>query len=94
VSIYILGIKQTIDAEDHDEQEEKSMSEQEAKQRNRKRTPNNRTTTGFCISALVVGRITTEAFGACEHPSRLAGGRPRVADRDCADAIFYVLRTG
>jgi hypothetical protein len=55
VSTYILGIKKTIDAEDHNEQEEKSMSEQEAKQRSRKRTPNNRTTTGFCISALVVG---------------------------------------
>src|SRR5947209_17925090 len=24
----------------------------------------------------------------------LKGGRPRVPDRDCADAIFYVLRTG
>src|SRR5215471_15162977 len=53
-----------------------------------------RITTGFCISTLVVGRITTEAFGAREHPSRMAGGCPRVADRDCADVIFYVLRTG
>jgi putative transposase len=25
---------------------------------------------------------------------RFGGGRPRVADRDGADAIFYVLRTG
>jgi transposase len=25
---------------------------------------------------------------------RFGGGRPRVADRCCADAIFYVLRTG
>ena len=25
---------------------------------------------------------------------RFGGGRPRVANRDCADAIFYVLRTG
>jgi putative transposase len=25
---------------------------------------------------------------------RLSGGRPRVSDRRCADAIFYVLRTG
>ncbi len=24
----------------------------------------------------------------------MAGGRPRVPDRACADAIFYVLRTG
>ena len=25
---------------------------------------------------------------------RFGGGRPRVSDRACADAIFYVLRTG
>jgi transposase len=25
---------------------------------------------------------------------RFGGGRPRVPDRDCADAIFYVMRTG
>jgi putative transposase len=25
---------------------------------------------------------------------RFGGGRPRVPDRQCADAIFYVLRTG
>jgi transposase len=25
---------------------------------------------------------------------RIRGGRPRVPDRDCADAIFYVLHTG
>ena len=25
---------------------------------------------------------------------RWGGGRPRIPDRDCADAIFYVLRTG
>lgn len=30
------------------------------------------------------------------HPNthRFGGGRPRIADRRCADAIFYVLRTG
>src|SRR5215470_17139969 len=83
----------TIDAKDHNEHEEKSMSEQEAKNRSRKRTPNNRTTTGFCISdelwavlqPLLPVHVNTHRFGE---------GRPRVADRDCADAIFYVLRTG
>lgn len=31
-----------------------------------------------------------------EHPNthRFGGGRPRVSDRGCADAIFFVLRTG
>src|SRR5512135_2454876 len=69
------------------------MNEQQTKKRERQRTPNNRTTTGFRISnelwavlqPLLPLHVNTHRFG---------GGRPRVADRDCADAIFYVLRTG
>jgi transposase len=69
------------------------MSEQEIQKRNRKRTPNNRTTTGYRISdelwavlqPLLPVHVNTHRFG---------GGRPRVPDRDCADAIFFVLRTG
>ncbi len=61
--------------------------------RARARTPNNRTTTAFRISdqlwavlePLLPVRVNTHRFG---------GGRPRVPDRDCADAIFYVFRTG
>ena len=61
--------------------------------RTRARTPNNRTTTGFRISddlwavlePLLPDHVNTHRFG---------GGRPRVPDRRCADAIFYVLRTG
>ncbi len=61
--------------------------------RSRERTPNNPTTTGFCVSdalwavlePLIPVRLNTHRFG---------GGRPRVPDRRCADAIFYVLRTG
>lgn len=61
--------------------------------RERARTPNNRTTTGFRISdelwevlqAVLPEHVNTHRFG---------GGRPRVSDRRCADAIFYVLRTG
>ncbi len=59
----------------------------------RARTRNNPTTTGFCVSdalwavlhPLLPVRVNTHRFG---------GGRPRVSDRRCADAIFYVLRTG
>ena len=55
--------------------------------------PKNRTTRGLGISdelwavlqPLLPMHINTHIFG---------GGRPRVPDRDCADAIFYVLRTG
>lgn len=61
--------------------------------RTRTRTSNNRTTTGFRVSdelwaelePLLPRRVNTHRFG---------GGRPRVPDRRCADAIFYVLRTG
>ncbi len=70
------------------------MSEQTTStKRTRARTPNNRTTTGFRISdelwavlePLLPQHVNTHRFG---------GGRPRVPDRQCADAIFYVLRTG
>jgi len=69
------------------------MSTETATKRARARTPNNTTTTGFRVSdalwavlePLLPRRVNTHRFG---------GGRPRVPDRRCADAIFYVLRTG
>lgn len=69
------------------------MNRQTTKERERERTPNNRTTTGF--------RISDELWAVLEpllpvhvNTHRFGGGRPRVPDRDCADAIFYILRTG
>jgi len=69
------------------------MKKQEKTKRSRERTANNRTTTGF--------RISDELWAVLEpllpihiNTHRFGGGRPRVPDRDCADAIFYVLRTG
>ena len=69
------------------------MSEEETRKRLRLRTPNNGTTAGYRVSdelwmvlqPLLPVHINTHRFG---------GGRPRVSDRRCADAIFYVLRTG
>jgi putative transposase len=69
------------------------MSKQDNQPRERERTANNRTTTGFRISdqlwavlqPLLPVHVNTHRFG---------GGRPRIADRACADAIFFVLRTG
>ena len=69
------------------------METQTTATRTRARTPNNKTTTGFRISdelwavlePILPVRVNTHRFG---------GGRPRVPDRRCADAIFYVLRTG
>ena len=69
------------------------MSESTTTIRTRVRPPNNRTTTGF--------RISDELWAVLEpllpkwvNTHRFGGGRPRVPDRRCADAIFYVLRTG
>ena len=69
------------------------MKTQTLLKRTRARTPNNRTTTGF--------RVSDALWAVLEpivplHPNthRFGGGRPRVPDRICADAIFYVLRTG
>ncbi len=69
------------------------MNTQTPSARSRERTRNNPTTTGFRVSdalwavlePLIPVRLNTHRFG---------GGRPRVPDRRCADAIFYVLRTG
>ena len=69
------------------------MNAQTTPKRTRARTPNNRTTSAFRVSdelwavleSLLPVRVNTHRFG---------GGRPRVPDRDCADAIFYWFRTG
>ncbi len=57
------------------------------------RTPNNRTTTGFRISD-ALWAILEPLLPVYINRHRFGGGRPRVPDRRCADAIFYVLRTG
>ena len=71
---------------------EETMKQPATQKRNQEPTPKNGTTTGFRISdelwavlqPLLPARVKTHRFG---------GGRPRVPDRTCADAIFYVLRT-
>ena len=59
----------------------------------RKRVPVNKVTTGF--------RVSDELWAVVEpvlpqhvNRHRFGGGKPRTPDRQCADAIFYVLRTG
>src|SRR5688572_12405842 len=61
--------------------------------RTRKRTANNRTTSGFCVSD-ALWEMLEPLLPKHENTHRFGGGRPRVPDRRCADAIFYVLRTG
>ena len=69
------------------------MNKQASKKRERKRTPNNRTTTGFRISD-ELWAVLQPLLPVHTNTHRFGGGRPRVPDRDCADAIFFVLRTG
>ena len=67
--------------------------EQTTTPRQRARTPNNKTTTGFRISA-ALWAVLEPLLPEHVNTHRFGGGRPRVPDRACADAIFYVLRTG
>ena len=72
---------------------ETRMKEQETRKRRRQRTSNNLTTTGFRLSNQLWA-VLQPLLPVHVNTHRFVGGRPRVADRCCADAIFYVLRTG
>lgn len=61
--------------------------------RTRPRCRDNRTTTAFQISD-ELWAVLEPLLPAPVKTHRFGGGRPRAPDRDCADAIFYVLRTG
>jgi putative transposase len=69
------------------------MKQPETPKRNRERTSNTRTTTGFRISD-ELWTVLQPLLPVAINTPRLNGGRPRVPDRICADSIFYVLRTG
>jgi putative transposase len=69
------------------------LQEADTRKRSRPRTPNNRTTTGFRISA-ELWAVVQPLLPVHVNTHRFGGGRPRVPDRVCADAIFFVLRTG
>ena len=61
--------------------------------RTRTRSANNKTTTGFRISDKL-WTVLQPVLPVHVNTHRFGGGRPRVPDRECADGIFYVLRTG
>ena len=69
------------------------MQTKPAVPRTRTRTPNNPTTTGFRVSD-ALWAVLEPLLPVHANTHRFGGGRPRVPDRRCADAIFYVLRTG
>src|SRR5262245_25640669 len=59
----------------------------------RKRAPVNKVTTGFGVSDRLWA-VLQPLIPKHVNPHRFGGGKPRTPDRRCADAIFYVLRTG
>jgi transposase len=69
------------------------MNEQTSTKRHRARTPNHKTTTAFGISDALWALLAT-VLPVHMNTHRFGGGRPRVPDRRCADAIFDVRRTG
>ena len=71
----------------------KSKRPIEQRKRKRPSTPTNRTTGGFEISD-ELWALLESLLPAYVNRHRFGGGRPRVPDRQCANGIFYVLRTG
>jgi len=59
----------------------------------RKRTRNNATTTDYQISD-ELWAVLQPLIPVHKNTHRFGGGRPRTPDRVCANAIFFVLRTG
>jgi transposase len=59
----------------------------------RTRTPNNASTTDYQVSD-ELWAVLQPLIPVHKNTHRFGGGRPRTADRTCANAIFFVLRTG
>src|SRR5262245_1209436 len=69
------------------------MTTATAKRRQRPRAAVNKVTASYRVSD-ELWNVLQPVVPQHENTHRLGGGRPRVPDRQCADAIFYVLRTG
>ena len=59
----------------------------------RQRAPVNKVTAGFRVSD-ALWTLLERLLPKHRNTHRFGGGKPRTPDRRCADAIFYVLRTG
>jgi putative transposase len=64
-----------------------------AKERTRPQAAVNKVTASYRVSDALWG-VLEPVVPRHDNTHRFGGGRPRVPDRQCADAIFYVLRTG
>src|SRR5262245_18383526 len=58
-----------------------------------RRAPVNKVTTAFRVSD-ALWTLLQRLLAKHKNTHRFDGGKPRTPDRLCADAIFYVLRTG
>ena len=63
------------------------------RKKRRPRAPVNKVTTAFRVSE-AVWTLLERVLPKHKNTHRFGGGKPRTPDRQCADAIFYVLRTG
>ncbi len=69
------------------------MTTPKAKKRQRPRAVVNKVTASYRVSD-ALWAVLEAVVPKPQNSHRFGGGRPRVPDRQCADAIFYVLRTG
>ncbi len=69
------------------------MTPATATDRKRPRAAVNKVTASYRVSD-ELWRVLEPLVSEHANTHRFGGGRPRVPDRRCADAIFYVLRTG
>jgi putative transposase len=69
------------------------MTPTQAKKRQRPRAAVNKVTASYRIAEALWAVLQPVLPGQVNR-HRFGGGRPRVPDRQCAAALFYVLRTG
>src|SRR5437899_11777823 len=69
------------------------MATRKKKAQRRQRASVNKVTASYRVSE-ARWAVLSALRPVQKNTHRFGGGRPRVPDRQCADAIFYVLRTG
>jgi putative transposase len=69
------------------------MTTPKAKERKRPQAAVNKVTASSRVSD-ALWTVLQPVVPKHDNTHRFGGGRPRVPDRQCAEAIFYVLRTG
>src|SRR5437870_12827615 len=69
------------------------MATRKKKAQRRQRAPVNKVTASYRVSE-ALWAVLSPLLPVQKNTHRFGGGRPRVPDRQCADAICFVLRTG